>query len=70
MTMSAFVKLLIVGWLTTFLMIWICALNESGALLMFSRRLTDWLAQLSPRLPSQREERSSRNSSYSCHVAK
>jgi len=49
MTMSAFLKLMIGGWVTTFAMIGIYALNESGSLLRFSKRLSDWLTQLAPR---------------------
>ena len=48
MTTSTFLKLVIGGWVTTFLMIGTCALNESGALLRFCRRLSDWLEQLAP----------------------
>jgi hypothetical protein len=48
MTMSGFLKRMIGGWATTFVMIGICTLNESGALLRFSTRLSDWLAQLAP----------------------
>jgi hypothetical protein len=48
MTMSAFLTLMIGGWITTFVMIAICALNESGTLLQFGKRLSDWLGLAAP----------------------
>jgi hypothetical protein len=43
MLMSLFVRLMIVGWLTTFAMIGFCALAESGKLLKIRKRLAAWL---------------------------
>lgn len=55
MAMPGFLKLMIGGWVTTAVMIGICALNESGALLRFSRRLGDWLEQLAPQASDSTE---------------
>lgn len=41
--MSLVMKLIIGGWFSTFAIIGVCALNESGKLLKFRQRLTLWL---------------------------
>jgi hypothetical protein len=41
--MSVVVKLMIFGWCTTFAMIGICALNQSGKLLKIRKRIASWL---------------------------
>ena len=46
--MSIVVKLIIGGWITTFVMVGVCALNESGKLLRIHERLGRWLKTLAP----------------------
>jgi hypothetical protein len=41
--MSFVVKLIIGGWISTFAIIGVCALNESGKLLKFRHRLASWI---------------------------
>jgi hypothetical protein len=41
--MSFIVKLIIGGWLSTFAIIGVCALNQSGKLLKFRNRLASWI---------------------------
>jgi len=47
--MSFFMKLMIAGWATTFAMIGVCALHESGKLLSIRRRLASWLERSAAR---------------------
>ncbi|MGH9501828.1 MAG: hypothetical protein ACRD20_03165 [Terriglobales bacterium] len=44
--MSVVLKLMIGGWVTTFVMIGVCALNQSGKLLRIHQRLGQWLETL------------------------
>ena len=46
--MSIVLKLIIAGWVTTFVMVGVCALNESGKLLRIHERLGWWLKTLAP----------------------
>jgi hypothetical protein len=41
--MSLFVKLMIGGWITTFVMFGFCALHESGRMLKIRKRIALWL---------------------------
>jgi len=55
MTMSRFLTLMVEGWVATAVMIGICTLNESGALLRISRRLSYFLERLAPQSSASME---------------
>jgi len=58
--MSFVTKLIISGWVSTFAMIGICALNESGKLLRIHQCIGRWLETLAPQGIGSSVEKSER----------
>ena len=50
MTMSAFLTLVAAAWASAILLLALCMLNGSGALLRLHNRLGPWLRQLAPQI--------------------